>query len=154
MILSATDELFDYIPSSTPARRNSDDRPADRSVFAAQSPEVRYTFRTAIDFRPEDQSLICNCREAPPNWSDIKHALAHFREEEKRVVRRVIIYCHPQVFRDLYGVFQFRKFAREITLESNHGRFAGLFALTKDLKIPNDKPASEKQAETEINKNL
>ena len=133
------DELL-WIPACPPVVPfRHDPRGEEKSLFPQSREELKYALhrKTFTDFDRKTGTLIVQLYRNRPDWSDLKHALAHVRGEGY-VVKQILMLVSQQVFID-YGLeFSHRHFERDEGLERTTGN--GQFVLIRKMKVPTEKP--------------
>jgi|SRR5581483_1669786 len=136
------DELM-FIPANPPVvPYRYDPRPSDRTVVADPK-SLAIHLRNQFAYQQADETLVVNCHmNEIASAGEIKHALAEL-SESGRVVRRIVMYVHPERFRDGFLELEFRGYGRNEVFEKNLGPYAGQFALVK-TRTPERKKESTK----------
>jgi len=135
MIIDPTND--DFIPSiGHPVgsmRIDTDYRQPDKTLWP-EGDELKYALprRTRFDYDDKTETLRMFCYRTRPNWASLKHSLAELRTTEKKIVRAVVIYCSPDIWREYLLEFDYHKFERDEGLES---RSANGIAAVRKLRV-------------------
>src|SRR5690349_4771418 len=101
-IIEVGDDELLFIPANPPVvPYRHDPRPGDRTVVADPN-SLAIHLRNQFAYEKADETLVVNCHmNAVASAGEIKHALAELSESGK-VVRRIVMYVHPERFRDSF----------------------------------------------------
>ena len=137
--LEANDDDLLWIPANPPVVPfRYDPRPPDRSLFPQSDAEIRdaINFRTQYGFDQKQEALVVHLYRNALQIGKVNEALGYYRNAEKRVVRKIIIYLNPETYQNEFPFFDHHGFERNESYETSNN---GNFALVRHLKVKQEK---------------
>ena len=134
MFLEWNDPALDYLPACPPVRPfRYDPRGPERSLFVQSDAEKAQSipFRTRYGYDCEQEALVVHLYRNPLLIGKVNEALGYYRNEEKRTVRKIILYLNPETYQNEPFFFHHHGFERNEVYESSNN---GNFALVKTLR--------------------